>query len=326
MEKIKLIYFHSLRANEHSQYFTYFQELLDAWPQVKEVVADLYPDFIERLDEEFALLGKIRKSSYTKYIMTAERRIERCLTGMSALLTSALHHFDPAMEDAAKDLYYRFKAFGIIRRKDYMAELSAIEIWMDALRSPEYAAKATLIGLMPWVDELAAAKTAFVELYHQRLSEAAQKPHGRLRVARRSVETVYDRMIDRIVAASIVGDTPGAFDEFIVRLNVVADKFRELLHRHAGKDLGKGGCTCIEPIPPQMATGKPVTVVPKVYYRDADTGADAGVELSLGHDFSITYRNNIRPGMAELTIRGKGGYTGKKRMTFSIEASIAVEG
>jgi hypothetical protein len=40
--------------------------------------------------------------------------------------------------------------------------------------------------------------------------------------------------------------------------------------------------------------------------------------LSLGKDFSVTFKNNIKVGMAEVTVHGKGEYKGTKSTTFMI--------
>ncbi|MDR0729049.1 MAG: DUF6261 family protein [Prevotellaceae bacterium] len=319
MKKIKTVYFHALRAHEHDQYFIRFRALLDVSPQVKEVVSEQYPVFVERLKREMALLNRMRKSDYTVQIAEADRRIDRCLTGIYEMVAAFTHHFDPAVEEAAASLYNRVKAFGDIRRQNYSSSVTFLTFLIADLRSPEYSAKAALIGLTPWVDELAAARTAFDELFDLRSSERAQKPQGQLRAARRDVEAAYYPMVERITAASLFSDAPEAFDGFISRLNVNVDEFMELLHRHARKDLGAGGHTIIEAIAPQPATGRPITVVPAVYYRDVVENDEQGVALALGRDFTITYRYNVRPGMAEVTIRGKGEYKGKKTATFMIE-------
>jgi hypothetical protein len=52
-----------------------------------------------------------------------------------------------------------------------------------------------------------------------------------------------------------------------------------------------------------------------VHYRE--DGKET-VQLSLGADFAVTYKNNVHVGTAELTIHGKGAYKGQKTVTFNI--------
>jgi hypothetical protein len=46
--------------------------------------------------------------------------------------------------------------------------------------------------------------------------------------------------------------------------------------------------------------------------------ADGAVELELGKDYNLTYKNNVHVGNATLTIHGKGKYEGSKTVTFII--------
>jgi hypothetical protein len=77
-----------------------------------------------------------------------------------------------------------------------------------------------------------------------------------------------------------------------------------------------GDHTVIEPIDTQpYVENRPATPVPVVHYREDDKET---VRLSLGKDFDVTYKNNDKVGMAELTIHGKGDYKGQKGTTFRI--------
>ena len=57
-------------------------------------------------------------------------------------------------------------------------------------------------------------------------------------------------------------------------------------------------------------TGSARKPVPTVKYN--------GKELTAGTDYTLTYKNNINPGTATITVKGKGLYTGSKTITFKI--------
>jgi hypothetical protein len=315
MEKIKTIHFSYLRAEAHYEYLTQYKNLLDISPQTKGVVADQYPVFVERLTKEGNLLNEMRKSDYTAKIAEADQRVDRCLVGMNATITAALHHFDPAVVDAAQSLKNRISAFGEIGSKSYEEETAAVNLLLADLNSPDYAGKVTLVGVAPWVTELTAAEADFEQLLNLRYTETSQKPQGRLTDARRETEAAYRPMIDRIDAAAIISENPVNFIGFIAELNAIITYFNDHTHRHAKKDLSEGDHTVVEPIETQPYTGRPITVVPKVHYREDGKPTEV---LSLGKDFSVTYKNNTNVGMAELTIHGKGKYKGQVSVTFNI--------
>lgn len=60
-------------------------------------------------------------------------------------------------------------------------------------------------------------------------------------------------------------------------------------------------------------TGNALTPTPTVKVR--------GTTLKLGTDYTLVYANNVEVGTATITIKGKGGYTGSKKVTFQIVPS-----
>jgi hypothetical protein len=319
MEKIKAIYFSYLRAEAHYEYLTQFKTMLDTWSLVKTVVANQYDDFVARLNREGELLNEMRKSDYTAQIAEADQRVDRDLVGINATVTAALHHFNHDVVLAAQSLHNRLQAFGEIGAKSYEEETAAVNLLLADLASPEYATKVAIVELTPWVAELTDAEAAFEKLLFQRYEEASAKVQGRLVDARRDTEAAYRPITDRIVAAVLMSDDPELLkflQGFIAELNVIITYFNDHNHRPAKKDLGEGDHCVIEPIEEQpYVENRPATPVPVVHWRE--DGKET-VRLSLGKDFSVTYKNNTNVGMAELTIHGKGEYKGTKTTTFMI--------
>ena len=62
----------------------------------------------------------------------------------------------------------------------------------------------------------------------------------------------------------------------------------------------------------QAYTGKAIKPTPKVTY--------AGKTLKRGTDYTLSYQSNTKPGTATIVVRGKGSYTGTRRVTFRIVA------
>jgi hypothetical protein len=102
--------------------------------------------------------------------------------------------------------------------------------------------------------------------------------------------------------------------------NAVIERFRDILaqetgRRHPVKDLGAGDHCVIEPIDTQKYTEKAVIPIPKAYWRE---DGKPTVELVFAKDFSVTYKNNVNVGTAEVTLHGTGDYKGQKTVTFNI--------
>ncbi len=61
----------------------------------------------------------------------------------------------------------------------------------------------------------------------------------------------------------------------------------------------------------QRWTSKAITPRPTVKYGNKT--------LKLNSDYTLSYKNNVKPGTATITVTGKGSYTGSRRVTFTIK-------
>jgi hypothetical protein len=312
------IHFEHLRNEAHYQFLLITRQLIDGDDSVRSIVNELLPGFYSLIDLEGRLVDAIKSSAYTQEMVDADHRVDRMLVAINAAVESAFHHFDATIVDAARHLRLRLKSFhGDIDKKSYEEESAAVKILVADLHS-SYFAYVSTIGINSLVDALAAAQNDFEQLYLARNAERSERPQDDLKKVRREVEVPYRTIIERIDAYAVVNGG-GSYDSFIGKLNESITYFNEHAHQHTKIDLSTGDHTVIEPIETQLHTGKPITVVPKVYYR-ADGQSTA--ELYLGEDFSVTYKNNKNPGMAELTIHGKGKYKGQRSTTFNIARAI----
>jgi hypothetical protein len=307
MKKIISVLFKYLRGEAHYQFLRLFHQLLMEFPSVNGLVSVFYPEFADLLHQEEQIIDAQKSSDYTQRIAEADHRDDRLLTGIRETVSAALYHFDPAVVAAAQSLWLRLKTFGGIQAKSYEEEAAAIHILTNDLQSAEYAPKAALVGLTPWVNELAEAAADFGELLKQRNIEQSARPKQRLRNIRRQIEIVYHDMITRINAAATL-DTTDTYTVFIDRLNTQIAYFNDHNHHPAPKNIRTAN---VEAIPVQQFTGKAITPIPAVHLED--------VELFFAKDFTLAYKNNIRRGVAEMSIVGKGNYAGKKNVTFHID-------
>jgi hypothetical protein len=240
-------------------------------------------------------------------------RIDHDVAGIKAGTKAALYSTDPAVVKAAKELMKRLKDFGDIKSKAYEEESAAVQVLLDDLQTT-FIQQVRLVGIDALVKDLADAENTFVQLYEQRNAEFAERPHEHIRDIRRQLEGIYNEMITIIVAAVITNDDK-EYNDFIAQLNINIVYFNEHNHRHSRKDISVTDHCVIEPIEAQTYTGEPIIILPTAYYREEGKPT---VKLIFAVDFTVTYKNNIEVGMAELTIHGKGKYKGKKMINFNI--------
>ena len=319
MKKIKSIYFDHLRNEAHYEFLWTCLNLLDAFSNVKALIAALYNTFAALLATEKKLLDASRASALTELLAKADDRVDRAISAIIATIHAARYSLDTGVAEAARLLQIRLREFGNIRTKAYEEESAAIQVLITDLTTTFYAKVQLIAGLANWVSELSAAETAYTQLYVQRNTEISQRPKERMVDIRRQIEAVYNGMTI-IIDASAITNTTGAYDTFIAQLNAQINYFNEHNHRHARKDIGTGDRCVVEEIAAQPYTGKAVTPLPKeVYYHEAGKPA---VELVFAQDYSVTYKNNVEPGTADLILHGKGAYRGQKTVTFTITRTL----
>ncbi|MDR1170094.1 MAG: DUF6261 family protein [Prevotellaceae bacterium] len=315
MKTILAAFLHKFRNEAHYEFMIVFRNLILKFPVVQSVVAALWTEFLSFLTQEEQFINAMRKSDYTTRIANADKRVDKTITGMSEAIRSFMHHFDPAMVAAAESLYNRFAAFGHISRKSYEEETAVVNLLIADLNSTAYSSKITTLGLSAWLTELQAAETEFDQLLAQRNVETAQKPQGEIGEIRKKIGVAYHTMIDRITAANTM-DTAATYKPFIDELNAEIKYFN--VHNapsQAKKDLGAGDSCLVDTIEPQYYTGKAINPVPIAFYRESDKPT---VELVFARDFSVSYKNNVETGTANVILHGKGEYKGKKTVSFNI--------
>jgi hypothetical protein len=307
IENLKLSH---LRAEEHFQYMTLFLQLLDKFPAVRGVVAAQYAVLVELLAQEGRLIDIEKANVLSRMIAEADAHIDRTIVGINSVVNAGLHHFDPAVVAAAERIRTRMKAFGNIEGKSYEGESAAIGILISDLRN-RFGAYLSLLNLNAWINELESAHVGFDRLFEQRNTEWADKPGVGLKDARRLVDDAYRPTTDRIDAAATLDET-GAYTDFILQINREISYFNEHIPHHARKEIAGVDVT---DIPPQPYTGEPVTVIPEVFFRAEGLPP---VKMVFSKDFTLTYRNNVEVGTAEVILHGKGAYRGSRSVTFHI--------
>ena len=312
MKQLLTLYFHFLPLAAHFDFFKKLAGLLSAaGAALKTAIEALMPDFNAWLDKEDAVMRWVRKSVLTEQIAEADRYVDLQLSAINTTLKAAVYG-NTDVAAAAVRLLALLKNYGRIAKKSYDEQAGDVRVLLEQFSGPYYS-DVGFAGIGYRVALLTEGFNKFEKLLRQRETEQGEKPPYTGGEVRKGIEAAY-RQIERVIDANAVVGASGDFEAFIDLLNPVIDHLNAEFH-HAKKDLGVGDHTVIEPVDTQKYTEKPVTPVPEVHYRE--DGKETK-RLYLGKDFSITYKNNVEVGQAELTIHGKGDYKGQKSLSFHI--------
>jgi hypothetical protein len=274
--------------------------------------------YVSAVEQEATIFKWIRKSDFTEKKAETDRKRDETYTGLLGVARINLKHFDPNVRDAAHHVYNLLENYGDLIHLGYDAETASIGSIISRLRSSDYLNAVQLLALDVWLNELARLNDLFKTYVEDSSQEKIDKPDVSPKAARRAADEILHRIIDR-VTAQINLYSPETYAAYSEEFNTLVNHYNTLVHErygrlHAKIDLSQAD---IAAIAPQPFTGKPVFVIPSVSLLPS--GAEKPVELLFSEDFTVAYRNNLRPGTATLIIKGIGKYKGERITTFNIE-------
>jgi hypothetical protein len=279
----------------------------------------LVTDYEEKVEQEESVFKWVRKSDYTVKKSEADGARDETSLGIIQVVRGNLHHFDPTVRDAAVHVNNLLENYGDFRYVNYDAETASIDSIVTRLKSAGYSVAVNLLGLSPWVEKLEADNALFKTFVADTTVENLERPVITTIVARRETDTGI-RMITNRVTALITLNGPDAYVAFANEFNEVVKHYNTLVHEHYGRihariDIASA---IIATIAPQPKTGKPVLVIPTVSLRTVKADVQENVELVFSVDFTVAFKNNVKPGTATIIISGIGKYKGEIVTTFNI--------
>jgi hypothetical protein len=311
--------YENLRNEAHVEFHTNVNALFVKYTPEALGIATIYPSYKARYDEEVEALDVIRRSELTAEIVGLDHERDRIWRGFADSVKAFRNHFDPDKRRAAEKVEVILEHYGNIAAKTIDEETAAIEdLHRELIKQDNYLYVAAL-GLGDWLGQLVQTSRNLEQLMMARYEEASKRPDIRVRSVRKELDKVFRTIVD-LLEVQVRVNSADANKAFLAELNAVMERYKDLLAQEAGrrhpiKDLGAGDHTVIEPIDTQQYTGRPITIIPEVHYREEGKETK---RLYLGEDFTITYKNNVEVGQAELTIHGKGNYKGEKSLSFHI--------
>jgi hypothetical protein len=312
--------YENLRNEAHVKFHSNFVTLVTKYGAETLGISQPYAVYKPLFDDEVAALDQILKSELTVEIVEQDHLRDELYRGFAGNVKSFLHHFDPLKREAARKLEIIVEHYGNVADKSLDEESAAINDMHRELMKPENAALVTALGgLDEWLVTLVQASHKMESLMMERYEEVSKRPNIHMRSIRTEVDKVFRGILDLLEALVRVNgaDTNKAF---IDELNAVMERYRDILaqeagRRHPPKDLGAADHCVVEPIDTQKYTEKAIIPIPTAYWREE---GKATVELVFAKDFSVTYKNNVEVGTADLTLHGTGDYKGQKTVTFNI--------
>ena len=227
--EIKSIELAKLRNDAHFQFHTYTSELIAEYGASELKIAALFSSYKTKLAKEDEALKKIEKSEITDKIHAADKVRDKIYTTIAATIRTALKHYNPDVVDAAKRLKIVIDTYGNINKKSYDEQTSAVYNILQEFNG-NYRSDVEVVKIDEMVEELEKSNKVVDALIKKRMNETSQKNTDNLRAVRVSVDKYYLDIRKRINAAVVI-EGEEAYSQFIVKMNVLVDRYKILLAR-----------------------------------------------------------------------------------------------
>jgi hypothetical protein len=317
----------ALRNASHVELNRLFIELVERAGADKLGITALYEPYKALVLEEERVLDMITSSRLTVDIAGMDKARDRVYRGFADITRACLNHFDETKRDAARQLHDILRHYGNVNRRSLSGQIATLDDVLREMAVPERTALVALLGLDEWLARLGEINRGLERAMTKRFAEWSRKrPERNMQEVRVEVDRAFRAILDRVEMLARL-DSPLHDPAFIREVNALVAYFKDSLARGAGmrhhvKDIAAGGHLLVEQIGTLPYTGHAVTPIPRVTYREE---GQPDVELVFARDFTVSYRNNTRPGTATLVIRGTGDYTGRRSVTFNIEGDVNYE-
>jgi len=238
---IKKINFVSLQNEEHFQFHSYFDTLVNETnPEVLKVAAH-YAAYRPLLVNERKALDVVLKSQYTAKIELADAARDVPVQGFYKVVNGMTHHFNPNISSAAQRIKVITDSFSEITRLPYENQTAATIKFLDELKAAN--SDIVLLGLSDWLIEIEARNIAFDTLVKSRFKETDDRTTLRMKLVRSEVDDAYTAIVARINAAITLNGDAG-LATFVSKLNNRIDTFSNAVALRKGR-AAKGRSTAV---------------------------------------------------------------------------------
>jgi hypothetical protein len=228
-----------LRNEEHFQLMREVASLIKDAPETfKTKWSVVIDNFDAAVENEDAVIEKIRKSSFTDPITQLDKFRDALYHGIRVIVDAFTNSLDPSIVLAAKELKIIFDHYGSASNKGYAEESAMLYNLLQDLQAGEM--HISQLGLTELINKLNNANTELESLVSNRNEETGDRTLvGTASDARKDADIAYTQLVTLLETEAMLSTAEkNEYIAFIARLNATLEKYHTLLaKRNARKPL-----------------------------------------------------------------------------------------
>ena len=229
MQKLETIALTRLRNNEHFQFMTDVDQLINTFQPSELAIDSLYPAFKTALTSEDAAMRVEIGSIKSKSIEELDKLRDKTWNAISLRIKATqLSPLDNEAE-SAEVIRRIIDLYGDIRTKSYNEESAGISNLVADLQKSENTDHINRVGIQRWVTELKKQNDDFQLVFNERNTELAGRESGDVKAIRLQLDPLYEKIAERINATIVLEIAKPVAFEFISQLNEKINYYKTTL-------------------------------------------------------------------------------------------------
>jgi hypothetical protein len=220
-----------LQNDEHAGFHTYVDDYISEAGAAALNIDKQSADHKLKLAIEKTVLDMVQKNIFTVRVNAADKVRDKPIRGFSKVVKGMLHHFNPAMAQAAYNIDVINEKFSELIYLPNEQQTTAEESYITALKAAM--ADITMLGLTDWLTEIETTENAFVALVKSRNNEDDVKPAFNMKTARIETDDAYNAIVDRI-NAFITIDGDAKYATLVTKINNRIDQYTTAIAQRKG--------------------------------------------------------------------------------------------
>jgi len=217
-------------------------KLVDESGETKKIpfgIKSLYKLYNEAFKNELASLSVIVRSEITQKISEQDQIRDEVFRGFSQTVKAYRNHFDAKMRVAANLLWKVFLHYGDISRKSLDAQTAAVNDILREFERKDLSEAIKTLQLSEWKNKLKEENDIFHTLMIERYTETIGGTTLRMKNTRTETDKYYRALITEIENYALIGINTPEFNKFIVDINSVVKRFKDILAQEFGRKNAK---------------------------------------------------------------------------------------
>ena len=234
-EKVRTINLQRLKNPAHAEFHENIKITVEKTGAEALGISESYDLYIQAFNNELECLNIIRKSDITEQINEQDNVRDAIFRGLSDTIKGYRNHFMPEYRIAANKLWSVMLHFGNLAPLSLDQQTALVSDIIREFKKPELAEAITLLNLDTWCNELEFENNKLRDLMTARYNEAVGKTPYRMVTTRVVTDKYYRLIVSHLEYKIAINDKPAGFDEFIIELNAIVKRYKDILAQEFGR-------------------------------------------------------------------------------------------